>query len=211
LVEPLYVRDGKNDIGSQSNHSEFYSYISSIKSSSSIDEWQDFCRNLYFHIAKACKRLQKRSIPEIYPGITPGSHQDITVRSPRSHASFSSEDSFRSSKSSPSPPLHTEYARPSALDERSHPFQQTSTREENHIAPQNNVNILDFTSMLKEYVDREGGILMENNVLVSLEPMLWRCRVSWGNFSSEGEGRNKKQARYAASRKMYTMLRLPMD
>jgi hypothetical protein len=211
LIEQLYARDGKNQIGSQSDHSEFYGYISSIKRSSSIAEWQAFRQKLYSSIAKVCERLEKRSVPELHPDTKPSPHQDITAHSPRSHASFSSENSSRSPESSPSPTLHTEHARPSAMNERPPPIRQTSAPVQTQTVPQNDMNILDFTSLLKEHVDREGGILIDRNVMVSSEPRIWRWMVTWGKLSSEGEGRNKKQARNAASRNMFFQLGLSVD
>jgi hypothetical protein len=207
LVEPLYAKD-KNYIGSQQSHFEFYSYISSIKRSSSNDEWLAFCQKLYFRVAIGCKRLLKKPVHELSPTTMPGPHKYDTVRVPTSHSSGDSECSFGSSEFSAPPPRHTEYARPPAFDDIPFQTRQASNSGSDHTISQNDDNMPNYTSLLKEHVDIVGGDLRYTNKEVSSNPITWRCVATLDRFSSEGTGRNTKQAKHAASRKMCELLGL---
>jgi hypothetical protein len=202
LVEPLYAKD-KDYIGSQQSHFEFYSYISSIKRSSSNDEWLAFCQKLYFRVAIGCKRLLKKPVHELSPTTMP--------RSPTSHSSGVSECSLGSSEFSAPPPRHTEYARPPALDDIPFQTRQASNPGSDRTITQNNDNMPNYTSLLKEHVDIVGGDLRYNNKEVSSNPITWRCVATLDELSSQGTGRNIKQAKHAASRKMCELLGLSID
>jgi hypothetical protein len=210
LVEPLYARDDKGIIGSQQNHFGFYGYISFIKRTSNDAEWETFRRKLYLRVTIACKRLQKRPMPEIYPKTVSSPHQYDASRSPRSHARFGTEYSSRSSEPSLSPPPHQGYARSSALnDVPSQPRQILNPRED-HTVAQIDVSMHDYTTLLKEHVDIAGGTLTFRKDAVGSNPVTWRCVATLGDLSSEGAGLSFKQAKQAASRGMCKMLRLPM-
>lgn len=64
---------------------------------------------------------------------------------------------------------------------------------------------------LKEYVDVEGGKLEYGHEKLSEEPSVWRCVASLDGFSADGTGRNKQEAKHAASQQMCLLLGLDID
>lgn len=64
---------------------------------------------------------------------------------------------------------------------------------------------------LKEYVDVEGGRLEHGYKKLSEEPSVWRCVANLNGFSADGTGRNKQEAKHAASQQMCCLLELDLE
>jgi hypothetical protein len=206
LVRPLYAQDISNHIGSRQQYFEFYGYISSIKRSSSNDEWKNFYDKLYFRIATSCKRLEKESVPDMYTITMTDPHQYAALASLRSHGSSRPGHSSDSPESSPWPQMCTELARPSAAVEVPSHIRQISSPDTHRIVSQNQVNVSEYTSKLKEHVDINGGNLRYDCDAVSSDHSTKRCVVTLDNHRAEGTGSTKKLAKHAASKALCKFL-----
>lgn len=202
-VEALYAgavaNALKTDRNARSGHMDFYRYIHHVRCCSSTSDWEAFFRRLLLCIASSCSILQQNSAP--VPRNTRTTRLDHGLeyldRAQAGRANYQSPSQYDTEP--PSPP--------------GTPSSSSSSQSESRVAPSavnefNGIDLSNYSMILKEHVDVEGGSLQYAYKHMSVTPSVWRCVVSWDGTTAYRTGQNKREAKHAASRQMCQSLGL---
>lgn len=202
-VEALYTGAITNalnkDKNARSGYMDFYRYIHHVRYCLDSADWEAFFRRLLLCIASSCETLQQNSAA--LQGNTRSTRLDDN------HEYLGREQAGRAYSQSPS--LYD--TEPQSSPGR--PTSSSSFRSMSRVTPSavnisNGTNLPQYTTVLKEHLDVQGGSLKYTYKELSSIPSVWRCVASLDGIKAYATGQNKQEAKHAASRQMCQSLGL---